>query len=97
MEKYRWLFERIAKIDSQLATLQNRMAIKLSGQILERSKLNYPTATATSQNYMCNVYQQRFGLNSKEFLTSQNLRMFKDAHKLTGYVTAEDNKRLDKL
>ena len=70
LDKYRHMFTRISRLDSQLKERENKENLKLHYQIEERSKLNYPVGTEKIRDTIKEVYMKQLNYNKAEFLTS---------------------------
>lgn len=97
MEKYRWLFERDEKVFQQLQLATNRMEIQDKQLAKERTEINYPNSTKRNHQTIMKHYAENLGIEGRAYHHSNNLRLYKKAQKLTGYITKEDEDRLEQI
>lgn len=97
MEKYRWFFVRAQKIDQQLDTSDTRERLHNAVLTEERKKINYPRAIPHLQENIKNYYRNKLQICERSYHMSQNLRIYRNARKLTGYVEAKDERRMESI
>ncbi|CDW91288.1 UNKNOWN [Stylonychia lemnae] len=98
LEKYRWFYDRLIKIEEYLLENQKNFNLLQGAKDINRHIFNnYPQGSEQARDQLKKTHLKLADQNYKIYLTSQNRRMHKYSKPLTNYIQDDDLKRLEQL
>lgn len=97
LDKYRVFLNQVQALQEKLNTADNKYILEMESKMQKRVRKNYPVGNIIIQSHFKAKSLKRINNFKPQFIVNKDERYAKFSKPLYGYVTKEDNEKLDRI